>query len=381
MKIHFVVLLLFLVSCTGKEESSDNAIIESEPKIEEPVGFYIGTYTKGDSEGIYYAVFDPSDGSFNSLQLAASASDPSYLTLSSDGSYLYAVDEAEASKLVAFSIDTPGQLTPLDTVSSQGSYSCYITTNETGQFVMAANYGSGNIISVGISVDGGFLDSASSKQHTGTGPYASRQEGPHAHSIVLDPNQRFALSADLGADKIFIYEVGQNGELVENAPAFVETSPGAGPRHIAFHPDGKIVYVINELNSTITVYQYNPDAGILSELQTVTTLPDGFEGTNYCADIHVHPNGKYLYGSNRGHGSIASFRIDDEGKLEPTGHFGEEINWPRNFSVTPDGGYLLVANERGNSIISVKINMENGQLEATGNKIEVPSPVCIVFSE
>ncbi len=348
-------------------------------------GFYIGTYTHGESEsnGIYYAIYNPSDGSFSSLRLAAESVDPSFLTLSSDGSYLYSVDESlsdnNQSSLVAFAVNGPGDLSPLDTVSSGGAYACYITTDQAGRFVLAANYGSGNVISAGIAVDGGFTNEFEFKQHEGTGPDAARQEGPHAHSIVLDPNERFALSADLGADKIMVYEIGPSGELIENSPAYTEAAPGAGPRHIAFHPNGRWVYVINELNSSITWYEYSPESGILSEKQTVSTLPDGYNGDNKCADIHIHPNGKFLYGSNRGHDSIVAYQIGDDGTLEMSGHLTEEVVWPRNFSISPGGQHLVIANEQGNSIISAAIDEKSGLLTLTGNKLEVSNPVCIEF--
>ena len=374
-----------MITCSGPsnqeaEEEQESTSDKAEMSVQ---GFYIGTYTNGESEGIYHARFDPADGSFSSLRLSAEAADPSFLTLSSDGDFLYSVDESlsenNQSSLVAYRVNSPGDLSPLDTISSGGTYACYITTDQAGRFVLAANYGSGNVISAAISVDGGFTDEFNLKAHFGTGPVGDRQEGPHAHCIVLDPNGRFALSADLGADKIMVYEVGPAGELVENSPAFTEAAPGAGPRHIAFHPNGKWLYVINELNSTITWYEYNQNAGILSERQTITTLPADFSGDNKCADIHVHPSGKYLYGSNRGHDSIVAYQIGEDGELTLGGHFTEEVIWPRNFAVAPGGQYLIIANEQGNSIISASIDENSGMPTFTGNKLEVANPVCIKF--
>ncbi len=375
---------ILISACSGDQSKQEETLQEvTEPEITAPAGFYIGTYTNGISEGIYYAIFDPSDGSFKDLSLAAEAGNPSFLTLSSTGSNLYSVNESLTesgeSSLMAYEVQSPGKLMPLDTTSSKGTYACYISTDNAGQFVLAANYGSGNVISAAISSDGGFLGDSWVKQHEGSGPNASRQEGPHAHSIILDPNERYALSADLGTDKIMIYAVGGDGALVPNAPAFAEVAPGAGPRHISFHPNGNFVYVINELNATISVFSYDPESGIMNEIQTIGTLPDEFSGDNKCADIHVHPNGRLLFGSNRGHDSIVSYTIAEDGTLTLSSFFTEGVNWPRNFAISPDGGYLLIANEQSNSIISARIDTETGSMESTGQRMEVGSPVCIEF--
>ncbi|MCA6078904.1 lactonase family protein [Fulvivirga sedimenti] len=387
MKLNIIVILFsicLITACSGNQSTQE----EAPPEVEEmtsnqPAGFYIGTYTNGISEGIYYATFDPGDGSMRDLKLAVEAGNPSFLTLSSNGSYLYSVNESLSesgeSALMAYEVQSPGKLLPIDTTSSKGTYACYIATDNAGQFVLSANYGSGNVISAAISSGGGFLEKSWVKQHEGSGPNASRQEGPHAHSIILDPAERYALAADLGTDKIMIYAVGSDGALVENSPAFAEAAPGAGPRHIAFHPNGNVVYVINELNATITAYDYDAESGLMSERQTVNTLPEGFSGDNKCADIHVHPNGRLLFGSNRGHDSIVSFVIEDDGSLSLADFFTDGVKWPRNFAISPDGGYLLIANEQGNSIVSAKVDQETGMMEATGKRIEVGAPVCIEF--
>ena len=216
-------------------------------------------------------------------------------------------------------------------------------------------------------------------QHHGASVNKQRQEGPHAHSINLDPANRFAVVADLGLDKIMVYQYdAARGTLKANDPPSTEISAGSGPRHFAFHPDGRHAYVINELASTITAMNYDQERGVLKPIQTVSTLPRGFSGENTTAEVQVHPSGKFLYGSNRGHNSIAVFAIDAEsGRLTAAGHQGQDIKTPRNFGIDPTGKYLLVANQDSNGMVVFRVNAQTGELAPTGTKVEVPMPVCV----
>ena len=232
-----------------------------------------------------------------------------------------------------------------------------------------------------IRSDGGLASASDFVQHEGSSVHPRRQQGPHAHSANLDPANRFLLAPDLGMDKVMIYRLDlENGKLVANEPSHAPTTPGAGPRHLVFHPDGRYVYVINELGSTVTAFSYDADRGSLRELQSISTLPEGFSGDSTTADIHVHPNGGFLYGSNRGHDSIAIFGIDrNTGELSPRGHQSTLGNTPRNFAIHPSGEFLLAGNQDSDSIVIFRIDPRTGSLDTTGEAASVPMPVCIKF--
>jgi 6-phosphogluconolactonase len=322
------------------------------------------------------------------LGLAAETANPSFLTVSPNQRFLYAVNElteylgASSGAVTAFAIDhATGRLSHLNELASRGSDPCYISFDKTGKYVLVANYTGGSISVFPVSQDGHLQHASSFVQHQGKGSNPERQEGPHAHWIEATPDNRFVLVADLGLDEILVYRFDvKSGTLTPNDPPFAKTNAGAGPRHVSFHPNGKSVYVINELASTITVFAFDSSQGTLKSLQAVSTLPVDFKGTNDTAEIHIHPNGKFLFASNRGHDSIAVFAIDQNtGKLSLTGDFPTGGKTPRNFEFDPDGTHLLVANQDSGNIVTFVIDQQNGRLTTTGQELKVPSAVSLRF--
>jgi 6-phosphogluconolactonase len=354
----------------------------------EKLWVYIGTYTGGKSKGIYLLDLDLATGKLKSLGLAGELKDPSFVAIHPSHRYLYAVTEVsdigekKTGGVAAFAIDAKsGKLTLLNKQSTGGGGPCHVVVDKKGKNVLAANYGGGSACVLPIQDDGSLGKASAFKQHKGSSVDKGRQEGPHAHSINLDPANRFAFVADLGLDKVMIYKFNPaKGTLTDNDPPSVSVKPGAGPRHFAFHPSGKYAYVINEMQSTITALKYDPERGVLKVLETQPTIPKEPKVNNSTAEVQVHPSGKFVYGSNRGHNSIAIFRfVEDSGKLVPVGRQGKGIKTPRNFGIDPTGKYLLVANQDGDSVIVFRINQKTGELTPTDSKVEVPKPVCVKF--
>ena len=347
---------------------------------------YVGTYTGKDSKGIYRFDFDLASGKLSNRELAAETVNPSFLAIHPSRGFLYAVNEVadfggkKAGAVTAFALDPKsGKLTRLNQRSSGGAAPCHLVVDNAGKHVLAANYGGGSAIVLSLMADGRLLDMAAFEQHQGSGTDPKRQEGPHAHSINLDKSNRHAVVADLGLDKVFIYRYDETqGTLIPRSPAAVSLPPGSGPRHFAFHPNGRNAYVINELASTVTAFDYDADRGTLKPLETLSTLPPGSKPNNSTAEVQVHPSGRFLYGSNRGFNSIAVFAIDPQtGRLRPVGQQGHRIKTPRNFGIDPTGQYLIVANQDGNNLVVFRIDPGTGELKPTGIVAEVPTPVCI----
>jgi len=246
---------------------------------------------------------------------------------------------------------------------------------------MVANYGSGSVAAYPIGKDGALGEAASVHQHRGTGGDPARQEGPHAHCIRPDTSNGHVLAADLGIDQIRVYQLdAAAASLLPGDPVAVEVMPGSGPRHLEFSQDGRYLYVINELGNTVMAYAYDGDAGAITHLQTISALPEGWSGTSYCADVHLHPNGRWLYGSNRGHDSIVGYAIDAaSGELTLIGHWSCGGAWPRNFCIAPDGQHLLVANQNSNNIVVLAIDGDTGALTPTDHVLAVSAPVCLLM--
>ena len=346
---------------------------------------YVGTYTNGKSEGIYVYRMNSDSGELKHALTVKGVSNPSFLAIDPGRRFLYAANESgefagkKGGGVTAFAIDRKtGDLRKLNERNSPG-VPCHVSVHPSGKFVMAANYGGGNVVIYPVQAGGSLGEATDVAQHTGKGADPKRQDKPHAHCIVPDAEGRFVFAPDLGIDKVMIYRLDlKNGKFVPNG--FAATKPGAGPRHFVFHPLGKFAYVINEINWTVTAFTYDKASGALAESQTVSALPPGFGGTSYCADIHVHPTGKFLYGSNRGHDSIVAFAIDQStGKLNLIAHESTRGKWPRNFAVNPTGEFLLVANQNTDNVVAFRIDQQTGRLTATGQTTEIPAPVCLKF--
>ncbi|MBM4019453.1 MAG: lactonase family protein [Planctomycetes bacterium] len=349
---------------------------------------YIGTYTGPKSKGIHQMRLDVASGSLSAPELAGETANPSFLAVHPGRRFLYAVSEVRGpdgksgGAVSAFAVapDT-GALEFLNKQSTGGAGPCYVAVDREGRCALAANYGSGSVCAMPIGPDGRLAEAAAVVQHAGSGPDPKRQQGPHAHSINPDPTGRFALAADLGLDKVLIYRFdAARAALAANDPPAASVAPGAGPRHLAFHPNGRFAYVINEMACTVTAFAWDAARGRLAELQTLSTLPADFRGASTCAEVQVHPAGRFLYGSNRGHDSIAVFALDAEtGRLTPRGHQPTQGRNPRNFAIDPTGTFLLAANQNSDTVLVFRIDGQTGGLAPVGAPAAVPSPVCIKF--
>ncbi len=350
---------------------------------------YVGTYTTGKSEGIYLYRLNLSSGELKHVSTTRGVINPSFLVLAPSRRYLYAVNEVgdfagrKSGAVSAFAVDQrTGELRLLNQQPSLGADPCYVDVDAGGRFVLVANYTGGNVTVLPVQGDGSLGEATDMRQAQGSSVNRERQEGPHAHCIVLDPTNRFAYQCDLGTDKIMIFRFdARNGKLLPNEQPRVQVKPGAGPRHLAFDLSGEYVFVLNELHSTVTTFRRDLDKGGLKELQTLSTLPKGFTGTNTSADIHVSPDGRFLYCSNRGHDSIAIFTIDSRrGALTSVGHDFTRGMTPRNFAIDPTGRFLLVANQKSDNIVVFRPDQKTGRLSSTGQLAQVPSPVCLKFT-
>jgi 6-phosphogluconolactonase len=363
-------------SARPEESHSDDALL------------YVGTYTQGTgSEGIYLLRLDRRTGKLRRVGSVDAGANPSFLAIHPNGRVLYAVNEVETYNgrptggVSALTIATgTGALTRINEQTSGGGAACFVSVDRSGRVVLVANYMGGNVAVLPIEADGALAPATQVVQHKGGGPNAERQEGPHAHCIVTDPSNRFALAADLGTDRVYVYrlDIGARSlRHVEDGDAVMHA--GAGPRHIVFHPTLPLVYVANELDSTVATLRFDAERGALSSFDIRSTLPPGWTGTNYPADIHIEPSGRTLYVSNRGHNSLAVFSVADSGALTLEKVVSTEGDWPRNFSLDPSGRWLLVANQRSNSIVVFGRDQESGRLNPTSQRIELPSPVCLRF--
>jgi 6-phosphogluconolactonase len=346
---------------------------------------FVGTYTgETGSKGVYAFDFDSTTGKLTPKGVAAETPSPSWVLIHPSGKFAYAANEAgKESSITAFSVDAnSAKLTQLNQLPALGGDPCHLSFDKTGKYLFAANYSSGNVVVFPILPDGRLGEHTANVKDAGTqGPNKKRQEGPHAHWVQVSPDNRFVFVSDLGLDAILSYRFdATKGTFTPNDPPSAKLAPGAGPRHVAFSPNGKYVYVVSELNSTVTAFSYDPAKGSLQSLQVVSTLPSDFHGRNDTAEIVVHPDGKWLYASNRGHDSIAVFSIDPAtGKLQSAGDFPTQGKEPRHFTLDPTGQYLLAENQNSNSIVVFRIDSATGSLTKVSQADGIASPVCLAF--
>jgi len=373
-----IAAALLSVAAACRAEAGPGAVAPKAARV------YVGTYTGPKSKGIYQMRLDPATGALSAPELAAEAPNPSFLAIHPSCKFLYSADEVwnGPASVSAFSIaPNTGKLALLNKRPPGGAGPCYVSVDPSGRCVFAANYGSGSVAAWPVGDDGRLGEATATIQHTGSGPDAKRQQGPHAHCIDPDPAGKFALACDLGLDKVLVYRLdAAKGTLAPNDPPSASVAPGAGPRHLAFHPNGKYVYVISEMGSTVTAFAYEAPSGALKMLQEISTLPADFKGTSDCAEIAVHPSGRFLYGSNRGHDSIAIFAIDAAtGKLKALGHEPTQGKEPRGFGIDPTGAWLLAGNQKSDSLVLFRIDAETGRLKPTGAPVDLGAPVCVKF--
>jgi 6-phosphogluconolactonase len=367
--LYVLFLMIIIVGCSNKNMPTSFFV-------------YVGTYTGGDSEGIYTCTLDTKTGELLRQEVTSGINNPSFLAIHPNGEYLYSVgrNQSDLGSVHSFKRDrTTGHLTFLNKQSSEGAGPCHVIVDNTGKWVLTANYGGGTVSILPIKKDGSLGPATDMKKHTGSSVNPNRQNEPHPHSIWVSPDNQYVFVPDLGIDKIVIYKLDSiNGKLLPNGPPFFQTAPGAGPRHFTFHPNGKNAFVINELNCTITSMNYETETGALSKKHTMSTLPKNFTAENTCADIHTTPNGRFVYGSNRGHDSIAVFSFNKEtGQLFFVETESTQGIQPRNFAIDPTGSILLAANQKTNNVVTYWINQQSGELTPTGFKAKVPSPVCL----
>jgi 6-phosphogluconolactonase len=360
---------------------------ETRPAEPDQYLMYVGTYTQGGSRGIYAYRFQPSGGKAGASGLAAETINPSFLAAHPNHQYLYAVNEVSdfgvnSGAVSAFSIDKKtGRLELINKVTSGGRDPCHLTVDRTGKWLVVANYGSGSVSVYPIGKNGEIGRSTARIQHRGSGANPHRQEGPHAHSVNLSPDNRILLVSDLGLDRVMLYRFDAvKGSLAAADPPFFQFSPASGPRHISFHPNGQLLYGINELNSTLTAFAYDSDRGRLRELATVSTLPPDFAGAGGAAEVEAHQDGTFVYASNRGHDSIAVIPIREGGGVSESIEFVATLGrTPRHFAIDPTGNYMLVANQDSDRVVMFSIDRESGTVKPTGTVLNAPMPTCVIF--
>lgn len=347
------------------------------------VQMYIGTYTGTGSKGIYVYNFDAATGKSTFLNSTDSSSNPSYLTISNDHKFLYSVNETHGDnpgRASAYALDVnDGKLTLLNSQAVNGDDPCYINVSQNNKWVITGNYSSGNVSVFPVDETGKLQPVSQLIQDSGSSVHKN-QASPHVHGAVFSKDEKYVFTPDLGVDKVMIYKFKQDQSqpLVPANPSFVSTEPGTGPRHFTFHPNNKYAYLVEELKGSVSAYRYKK--GHLKFFQRITTHANGFSGEAASADIHVSPDGKFLYASNRGEeNNIAIYAIDKKGMLSSVGHQPTGGKTPRNFAIDPSGNYLLVANQNSDNIIVFKRDIATGLLQKTGEEISIPKPVCIKF--
>lgn len=342
--------------------------------------FFVGSYSSAEQEGVSAMLLDTETGAISRVSGVAGIHNPSFLRVNKAGTHLYVVSEtgAEPGSVLSYALtgDNNG-LTAINETSTLGGSPCHAELDQSEQLLVVTNYSGGNFCLYTIGDDGS-LSLADTIRHEGRGPRDDRQEAPHPHSAIIDPAGRHVLVADLGTDEVVSYRIDREANKLVKQGATAVT-PGAGPRHMAFHPQQPVLYVINELDSTVAVYSYEAKQSQLTLKQVISTLPESFTEETTCADIHVTADGRFLYASNRGHDSIAVYRVETGGTLALVQFVPSGGKTPRNFAISPDGQYLLSANQESSNIVTYRIDQATGELQKTGHSIGTNKPVCIAF--
>lgn len=346
---------------------------------------FVSAFAKGDQGAIQAYLLNDQTGELKPTQRTGDMEHPFFTALSPNRKYLYAIHAPgefggkDYEQVAAYEITGPkGELKLLNRQSSRGTASCYLDVDATGKTVLVANYSTGSVAALPVREDGSLGEATAFIQHVGSSVDPARQTGPHAHCIVISPDNKFVYAADLGLDQVLGYRLdAATSKLTPNKQPFARTIPGAGPRHLTFHPNGKHVYVINELKNSVTLFDYDGASGVLLEQQTLPTLPPNFKETSHTADVKITPNGQFLYGTNRGHDSIAAYRLDEAGRMKLLGIEPSLGKGPQNLAITPNGAFILCANMPGNNVAVFKINPETGALKSVGEPISITSPSCI----
>jgi 6-phosphogluconolactonase len=368
-----------LVIALGVLLGVGNARIHADERL-----VFISAFAAGSDGAIHAFRLDLDAGTLKPVRQTKGVEHPFYLAVSKDQKFLYSIHAKsfggkDHEEIAAYAlVGQDGELKLLNRQSARGTAACYLDVDATGRAVLVANYSTGSVASLPVKEDGSLGEAASFIQHEGSSVDPARQKGPHAHCIVISPDNRFAYAADLGLDQIVGYQLDPAGaKLAPGRQPFVRTIPGAGPRHLTFHPSGKRVYVINELANSVTFFDYVADSGMLVERQTIATLPKDFAGKSYCADLKITPDGRFLYGTNRGHDTLAAYRIEDDGRLTLLAIEPSLGKGPQNLAITDDGKWLLCANMPGNNVAVFRIDPQSGALTSAGAPISMPSPSCI----
>lgn len=346
---------------------------------------FVSSFAPGDKGAIQAFQLQTETGQLKPVQRTTGMEHPFFMALSPDRKYLYSIHAAgqfggkENEQVAAYEVvGKSGELKLLNRQSALGTAACYLDVDATGKTVLVANYSTGSVAALPVKENGSLGEAATFIQHVGSGVDTARQAGPHAHCIVVSPDNKFAYAADLGLDQVLVYRLDpKTAKLSPGKQTFARTPPGAGPRHLTFHPNGKHVYVINELKNSVTSFDYDPETGALFEQQTISTLPKGYTGASYCADLKITPNGRFLYGTNRGHDSIAAYRIGDDGRLTLLAIEPSLGKGPQNLVITPNGELLLCANMPGNNVAVFRIDATTGGLKSVGEPTAITGPSCI----
>ncbi|MFY9923587.1 MAG: lactonase family protein [Opitutaceae bacterium] len=358
------------------------AFLPIRPATASDMFVYFGSHSFGPGIGFSLARFDTETGALTKPAFLIEAREPAFFVLTPDGSRLYTCNSGTPGGLSAYAVEPhTGRLTLINRVLAGGGDTSFITLDRTGRYVLVANYDGGNVAVFALRPDGAIGDWTGFDQHTGRSVNPRRQAHAYAHAIVLDPTNRFVLVPDLGVDRLYIYRFdGNSGALTPNEPAFAAIAPGSGPRHVRFHPNGRWVYLINEIASTIIAFSWDSTNGRLAPFQTITTLPADFKGVSACAELEIHPNGRLLYCSNRGDDSLAGFAIDqDTGRLTPVEHVSSGGKSPRNFAFDPTGRWIIVTNHDSDNALVFRVDTATGRLTRSGDPVTVPSPYCERF--